>query len=271
MTSLAGCPLVCYTPKRDMGVLPLETGIVYGPIRSRRVGLSLGVNLLPTRYKLCSFDCVYCHYGHTHIKRLSADPRDLPLSREVLHAVRAALRKYPRVDTITFSGNGEPTLHPAFPKIAAAVAELRDEIAPNVKLALFSNATTAHLESVREALPLFDLPMLKLDAGDPHTLAAINRPAPEVRWERIVAGLRQVPNLVIQSVLIDGDVSNVKGAAFEAWVDALAQLKPARVQVYSTDYPVPESGVERVLPYELKRIAEIVEECTGLQIDALWF
>ena len=254
-----------------MSVLPLETGIVYGPIRSRRLGLSLGVNLLPTGYKLCSFDCVYCHYGRTDVKNLNADARDLPWSSEVLREVRAALRKVTNIDTITFSGNGEPTLHPAFPKIAAAVSELRDELAPNAKLALFSNATTAHLAHVREALSLFDLPMLKLDAGDPGTLAAINRPAPEVSWKCIVEGLGQVPNLVIQSVLIDGEVSNAKGAAFEAWVDALVQLKPARVQIYSTDYPVPESGVERVLPYELQRIAEEVRMRAGLLIETHWF
>jgi wyosine [tRNA(Phe)-imidazoG37] synthetase (radical SAM superfamily) len=254
-----------------MRVLPLETGIVYGPIRSRRLGLSLGVNLLPTRYKRCSFDCVYCHYGRTDVKSLSADARDLPWSREVLRAVEAALRKVPHVDTITFSGNGEPTLHPAFAKIAAEVRELRDAQAADVKLALFSNATTVHLERVRQALELFDLPMLKLDAGDPDTLAAINRPAPEVRWDDILDGLSQVPNLVVQSVLIGGEVNNVRGAAFEAWVDTLAKLKPSRVQVYSTDYPVAESGVERVLPYELKRVAEEVGEHTGLPIEALWF
>jgi wyosine [tRNA(Phe)-imidazoG37] synthetase (radical SAM superfamily) len=254
-----------------MGVLPLEKGIIYGPIRSRRLGLSLGVNLLPTRYKLCSFDCVYCHYGCTDVKSQSADARDLPLSREVLLEVAAALREYPNIDTITFSGNGEPTLHPAFPKIAAAVRELRNELAPNVKLALFSNATTVHLAHVRQALVLFDLPMLKLDAGDPDTLTAINRSAPEVRWERIVEGLGQVPDLVIQSVLIDGKVTNVKGPSFDAWIDALALLRPTRVQIYSTDYPVPESGVERVPPYELRHIAEDVRERTGLPIEALWF
>jgi wyosine [tRNA(Phe)-imidazoG37] synthetase (radical SAM superfamily) len=254
-----------------MNILPLETTIVYGPIRSRRLGFSLGVNLLPAGYKLCSFDCVYCHYGRTDVKSLSADARDLPWSREILRELKAALCRYPNVDTITFSGNGEPTLHPAFAKIAIAVRELRDELAPNVKLALFSNATTVHLEPICQALPLFDLPMLKLDAGDPDTLAAINRPAPEVSWEHIVAGLEQVPNLVIQSVLIDGKVTNVKGAAFEAWVATLEKLQPARVQIYSTDYPVSENGVERVLPYELKRIAEDVKERTGLPIETHWF
>lgn len=253
-----------------MSVLPLETGIIYGPIFSRRLGLSLGVNLLPTGYKLCSFDCIYCHYGRTGVKCLRPAARDLPWAREVLRAVEAGLRRHPDVDYLTFSGNGEPTLHPAFPEIVAAVRRLRDDLAPGVKLALFSNATTVHLERVRQVLALFDTPMLKLDAGDPNTLAAINRPAPEVSWPDIFEGLRDVPDLIVQSVLVDGRVSNVRGEAFEAWVAALAEIRPTQVQIYSTDYPVPESGVEQVLPYVLRRIAEEVEGRTGLRVDARW-
>lgn len=251
-----------------MGVLALETEIVYGPILSRRLGLSLGVNLLPTRYKPCSFDCVYCHYGPTDVKSLNPEPRSLPRSQNILRAVEIALREH-SVDYVTFSGNGEPTLHPAFAGIVEAVARLRDKIAPQTKLALFSNSTTAHLERVRQALSLFDLPMMKLDAGDPDTLAAINRPAPEVSWEAIITGLQQVPNLVIQSVLIDGRISNIAGAPFEAWVNTLAKLGPTSVQIYSTEYPVADSGVKQVLPYELKRIAADVSQRTGLRVEAL--
>jgi wyosine [tRNA(Phe)-imidazoG37] synthetase (radical SAM superfamily) len=123
---------------------------------------------------------------------------------------------------------------------------------------------------VRQALSLFDAPILKLDAGDPETLARINRPAPGVELARIVEGLKGVPNLIIQSVLIDGQVSNIRGKAFEAWVEALADVRPARVQIYSTDYPVPEAGVERVPPYVLKRIAGEVERRAGVRVDAYW-
>jgi wyosine [tRNA(Phe)-imidazoG37] synthetase (radical SAM superfamily) len=253
-----------------MNVLPLETDVVYGPIRSRRLGLSLGINLLPAQFKLCSFDCIYCHYGPTDVKRTEADPRTLPSSHEVLRKVRIALQKYPNVDTITFSGNGEPTLHPTLAKTATEIGQLRDQIAPQAKLALFSNATTLHSARVRDALSLFDLPMLKLDAGDPQTLAAINRPATGVCWENIVAGLCRVSNIIIQSVLIDGKVSNVKGPAFESWVDTLVKLSPARVQIYSTEYPVGEEGIERVLPYELERIAKTAQEHTGLPITTHW-
>jgi len=220
---------------------------------------------------------VYCHYGPTEVKTLAPLPRDFPWTRDVLRAIEAAWRRYPNPDYFTFSGNGEPTLHPAFPDVAAAVRRLRDELDPGVKLALFSNATTVHLPRVRQALSLFDAPILKLDAGDPETLARINRPAPGVELARIVEGLKRVPNLIIQSVLIDGQVSNIRGRAFEAWVEALADIRPARVQIYSgrtisvrTDYPVPEAGVERVPPYVLRRIAGEVERRAGVRVEAYW-
>ena len=258
-----------------MNVLPLETTITYGPLFSRRLGRSLGVNLLPFDRKVCSFDCVYCHYGHTTVH--TAMGRDLEIAAtfpevcDVLRAVETALRRYPHVDALTFSGNGEPTLHPYFPAIVAETRRLRDALAPNVKLALFSNATTAHLLHIQESLHEFDLPILKLDAGDPATLARINRPAPGVTLDTILAGLKATPNLIVQSVLIDGDVSNIKGEAFEAWVAALDAVHPAAVQIYSTDYPVPDTGVERVPPYVLKRIAAEIAERTGLQIEAFWW
>jgi wyosine [tRNA(Phe)-imidazoG37] synthetase (radical SAM superfamily) len=254
-----------------MNILPLETAIIYGPLFSRRLGRSLGVNLLPFDRKVCSFDCVYCHYGSTTVKTLVPSGVPFPSADTVLKTIETALRRYPHVDALTFSGNGEPTLHPHFPAIVAETRRLRDDIAPNVKLALFSNATTAHLPHIQESLHDFDLPILKLDAGDPATLARINRPAPGVTLDTILEGLKATPNLIVQSVLIDGDVSNSKGEAFEAWVAALDAIRPANVQIYSTDYPVPDADVERVLPYVLKRIAAEVTERTGLRVEAFWW
>ncbi len=253
-----------------MNVLELQKGIIYGPINSRRLGRSLGVNLLPTDRKLCSFDCVYCQYGPTRSRTLSPARESLPAVEEVLRAVEKALKAHPDIDYLTFSGNGEPTLHPDFPAIASAVRRLRDEIRPAAHLATFSNATTVHLPRIQEALTIFDVPIMKLDAGDPETLATVNRPAPGVKLARIIAGLRDVPNLVIQSVLVAGRVTNVKGPAFEAWVSALSEIGPTRVQIYSTDRPVAEAGVETVPPATLRRIAEEVSTRTGLHVDAYW-
>lgn len=253
-----------------VSALPLESGLIYGPIFSRRLGLSLGINLLPPTTKVCSFDCVYCHEGPTGIKTRAPRGVKFPAAGHVLQAVETALRSGLRFTTLTFSGNGEPTLHPNFADIAAGVRQLRDRLRPEVKLALFSNATMLGKETVRAALAHFDLPILKLDAGDPTTLARLNRPAPEVTLVDIIAGLKQVSHLVLQSVLIDGAVANVNGDAYAAWLAVLADIRPAQVQLYSTDYPVPETGVAHVPPYVLKRIAAEVVQYTGAKVSVYW-
>ncbi len=253
-----------------MATLPLETGIIYGPIRSRRLGLSLGVNILPTAYKPCTFDCIYCHYGRTVVKTFTPPPGSFPGATVIARAVEKALRAYPGVDAVTFSGNGEPTLHPYFAEVAFAVRQVRDRLAPQARLTLFSNATTAHLPEIRRGLAYFDAPLLKLDAGDPLMLARINRPAPGVTLTESIAALKALPGCLIQSVLIDGEISNVRGAAFEAWLAALAEIRPARVQIYSTDYPVPEAGVEKVPPFRLREIAAAAQARTGVIVEAFW-
>lgn len=253
-----------------MAVLALKPGIIYGPIQSRRLGRSLGINLLPSRYKACSFDCIYCHFGRTQVKTRSPKAEDLPAGEEVLQAVEAAIRAHPNIDALTFSGNGEPTLHPHFAAIAAGVRALRDRFRPEVKLAILSNSTTAHVPAVRQALALLDFSILKLDAGDMGTFTSINRPAEEIRLEEIIAGLKGLPNLTIQSVLVDGRVSNVRESAFEAWLSALDQIRPNIVQIYSTDRPVAEAGVEKVAPETLQRLAAESQIRTGLRVQAYW-
>ncbi len=254
-----------------VNVLPLETTLTYGPLFSRRLGRSLGVNVLPFNCKVCSFDCLYCHYGRTTMHTVSPEGVAFPDVAVVLQAIETALRRYPYVDALTFSGNGEPTLHPHFPAIVAAARRLRDALAPHVKLALFSNATTAHLPHIQESLGDFDLPILKLDAGDPATLAQVNRPAAGVTLEDILTGLKATSHLIVQSVLIDGKVSNITAEALETWAAALDAIRPAAVQIYSTDYPVPDAGVERVPPYILKRIASDVTKRTGINVEAFWW
>jgi len=213
---------------------------------------------------------VYCHYGRTGVLTLAPEEGLCPGVERVLAMVEEALRTRRDFDYLTFSGNGEPTLHPQFPEIAAGVRRLRDQWQPEVKLAILSNSTTVHLPQVREALALLDVPIMKLDAGDPRTLAAINRPVREVELETIVAGLKGMRGLVVQSVMIGGAVSNVSAEPFEAWVGALAEIRPAWVQIYSTDRPVPEAGVEKVEPAALERMAGEVERRMGMRVQAYW-
>jgi wyosine [tRNA(Phe)-imidazoG37] synthetase (radical SAM superfamily) len=253
-----------------MQTLKLQSGIIYGPITSRRLGRSLGINLSPTAYKLCSFDCVYCQYGRTQVKTDQAQEDTLPRVSEVLAAVEKALAMVPTIDYLTFSGNGEPTLHPRFPKIVAGVRTLRDRLCPDAKLALLSNSTTAHLHRIKAALKLIDVPIMKLDAGDTSTFVKVNRPAPAVKLTNILEGLRGIHNLTIQSVLITGVMNNITKPALQAWTEALAQIQPDQIQIYSTDRPVPLASVESVPPDKLQYIADQVEAITKIPATAYW-
>jgi wyosine [tRNA(Phe)-imidazoG37] synthetase (radical SAM superfamily) len=251
-------------------MLPLKQGIIYGPVNSRRLGRSLGINLLPGCGKVCSFDCIYCQYGRTRVKTLDPDPEGFPTLDEVIAAVETALKSGPDFDNFTFSGNGEPTLHPRWPEVVEAVRQLRDRYRPGARLSLLSNSSTVVRPEIRATLARLEAPIMKLEAGDEATFAAIDRPADGVSLDATVAGLAQVPGLSIQSLMVTGAVTNSEGPAFENWLEVLARLKPARVQVYSTDRPVPEAGVERVSPERLQQIAARAAEQTGLEVRAYW-
>lgn len=251
-----------------MSVLRLQPGIIYGPVNSRRLGRSLGVNLLPVDYKLCSFDCIYCQYGRTAVKSLSPEAERFPGIEVVLQAVEEALKVQQEIAYLTFSGNGEPTLHPQFPAIVDEARRLLKRYRSGAKLALLSNSTTVHWPEIRDAICRVDVPIMHLDVGDARTLGRINRPAPQVRYEQIVDGLKQIPHVIIQSMLIDGPVSNTRGEMYAAWVAVLAQVRPLRVQVYSTERPVSDAGVQRVPPARLQRIAKDVQARTGISADA---
>ena len=140
-----------------MQTLSLQRGVIYGPVDSRRLGRSLGINLLPTGYKLCAFDCIYCQYGRTKVLTASAEKGRFPTVEVVLRKVEEALRQVPDLNYLTFSGNGEPTLHPHFVELVKDVIHLRDKLRPEVKSAILSNSALVGREEVREALARLDL------------------------------------------------------------------------------------------------------------------
>lgn len=168
--------------------LSLQKGILYGPVDSRRYGKSLGINLMPTGYKLCSFNCVYCHYGLTEKCTMDVEgyEDDLPTFDDVVRAVEEAAQSSVDFDLITFSGNGEPTLYPRFSELVDEIVRLRNRYRPAARVALLSNATGLIKKEIRDSLPKIDLPVLKLDAGTDKKFQAINRPARAVRFEEIV-------------------------------------------------------------------------------------
>jgi len=253
-------------------LLPLQTSILYGPVNSRRFGRSLGINLSPGDCKLCSFNCAYCHYGKT--ERLVADARqykrDLPPYPEIIEAVQDALRSRMELDAVTFSGNGEPTLHPDFPALVEGVIYLRNKYRPRLKIALLSNSTGLGREDVRRAVMKLDLPVFKLDAGTDRTFRKINRPAAGVRFEDVVSRLKSLGNVYLQTILIDGVPSNTDPDEILAYFELVRDIRPRGVHIYSTDRPAPSARISKVDPEWLEEIASQLRTETEVPAAAFY-
>lgn len=250
--------------------ISLQESIIYGPVFSRRLGRSFGINLLSTTCKICSFDCIYCEYGPTGCHTLNPPEGLLPGVEEILFAVEKSLRKPHSMDCLTFSGNGEPTLHPKFPEIVKGVKQLRDDIRPSVKLAVLSNGTQLNNPEVFTALSNVDLPMMKLDGGDAETVGKINRPVSSVKFEDIFEGLKALPGMIIQSMLPNGVVSNTQGEEYVSLAEALKVLNPACVHIYSIERPPAINGVKPVPPKNLFEIKKDLSDRFGLRVKAFW-
>jgi wyosine [tRNA(Phe)-imidazoG37] synthetase (radical SAM superfamily) len=253
-----------------MTLLAMHERILYGPVNSRRYGRSLGINLMPAHDKLCSFNCVYCHFGLTRrcTTLVNKFAHELPVADDVIEAVEHAMKSPAEFNLITFSGNGEPTLHPEFPAIADAVVDLRNRLRPAVKVALLSNSTGLFRDEVRRVLSRFDLPILKLDAGSAKTFRAINRPARDVHFEEIVYLLENSGDIFLQTVLVDGTPSNVTPQELHSYFQLLAQIRPTEVHLYSIDRPVPDSDIRLVPPEKLREIAVQATTETGIKVKA---
>lgn len=241
--------------------------IIFGPVHSRRLGLSLGVNLLPTESKLCSFDCIYCECGwnaeHRGKQRFN-DRADVGrLLAETL--ARMAAEGTPP-DVITFAGNGEPTLHPAFGEIIGDTLALRDELCPSAKVSVLSNATQIHRQEIREALLRVDNNILKLDSAFDATVRLIDNPQnPSYSVRDVVDGMKLFNGrLIVQTMFLRGDhcgrrVDNTTETEVAAWLALIAEIRPQKVMVYSLDRDTPCPTLEKVPREELQRIAARVE------------
>jgi wyosine [tRNA(Phe)-imidazoG37] synthetase (radical SAM superfamily) len=257
-----------------MSVLPLQSGIIYGPIKSKRLGRSLGINLLPSDNKICSFDCIYCHYGPTQC--LVAAPEQLPTTKfpsafEVSREVEKALCSQIGFEYLTFSGNGEPMLHPEFMEIARAIKTLKEKYRPSVALALLSNSSLVGRDDIANSIVSIEFPIFKLDCGDEFTFRTINRPVPDLKISEIIVGLKRLSKrfkITIQTVFIDGVLPNFTREPFEQWLVAIKNIKPAAIQIYSTDRPVAEIKVKMLSKNQLEEIAQKVREKTGVLTQA---
>jgi len=232
------------------GHVPLIDGIVYGPVASRRLGVSLGVNILPPFQKICTFNCTYCQYGWTPpLRAAETEQVAWPEPGAVAEAVDRALRERPvhtpPIDRITLAGHGEPTMHPAFGSVVEILREIRDRHAPAARVAVLSNSTTAHVPSVRAALGRLDERYMKLDAGDQATLRRMNASAALVA--RIVDALASLPRVTLQTMFVRdprGRLGNTSPASVASWLDAVARIRPEAVHLYTLARPPAWPGLE---------------------------
>lgn len=237
----------------------LFNSIVYGPIRSRRLGVSLGINLMPTTAKLCTFDCVYCECGWNQTVLHPV----LPTREEVyasLHMQLSTLNS--PLDVITFSGNGEPTLHPDFLGIIQDTCALRDQYCPNAKISVLSNSTQLGRPDVIEALRLCDNRILKLDSAIDTTMQLIDKPVnPRLTVEQIVQWLSLFDgDFTLQTCFLRGEyegqvINNTTPEELEAWYNIIDRLHPKQIMIYVIDRATPLKTLSKVPAQEMEAIA----------------
>jgi wyosine [tRNA(Phe)-imidazoG37] synthetase (radical SAM superfamily) len=231
--------------------------IVFGPIRSRRLGSSLGVNILPSKGKLCNFDCVYCECGWN---RDGVSDRKYPTLAEVEEALESKISTLAAdgvpVDSITFSGNGEPTVNPDFPEIIDVVLRLRDRFYPSAKVSVLSNATMLDRNEVFEALRKVDNPILKIDAPNDALVTMINKPQGSYSLENVVARMAEFKgDFVLQTMFLRSPDFDL-GQTVEDWRNIVRRLKPRETMVYTIDRETPDKTLQK---YTVEQMTEFVK------------
>lgn len=238
--------------------------IVFGPVHSRRLGISLGMNLLPTDGKLCSFNCIYCECGLNEERRTRSKlpaRADVKLALEQKLAAMQAEGIAP--DVITFAGNGEPTMHPEFAGIIEDTIATRNRFFPSAKIAVLSNSTMLHKEDVFEALNKVEDNILKLDSVLDRRIRQLNVPnSPAFTFDRLLEQLvRFRGNLIIQTMFLKGEidgisVDNTTDIEISGWIKALKEIRPKQVMIYTIDRETPVKELRKVSKEALDRIAE---------------
>lgn len=241
--------------------------IVYGPVHSRRMGTSLGINLLPYDGKLCSFDCLYCECGFNENFRTKTK---LPSRENVKAALEDKLQKLHKegvkLDVITFAGNGEPTMHPEFEGIIEDTIQLRNHYYSEAKISVLSNGMLVSKPKVFESLQKVDNPILKLDSADDEIVRLIDRPnSPDYSVARQVELYKKFKgNFILQTMFLKGEfdgkeIDNSKNEDVSAWLELVKEMNPREVMIYTIDRETPAKGLKKVSLHKLQEIAKRVE------------
>ena len=241
--------------------------IIFGPVSSRRLGASLGINLLPNDRKICTFNCIYCECGwtDTHSSSKSFHPRE-----EVRDSLRWKLEKMKEnnepLDTITFAGNGEPTMHPDFDLVIQDTIGIRNQYFPNAKIAVLSNSTLIHKPKIYSALKQIDQNILKIDSAFESTVKLLNKPYEGFDFQRTIDSLIEFNGkLIIQTMFIRGEYKgqhfdNTTQEEINAWLELLEEINPQQVMIYTIARDTPSENIEKISEKELKEIAKQVEK-----------
>ena len=245
----------------------LFNSTIFGPVKSRRLGISLGINLLPNDAKICSFDCIYCECGYNSV----AKNAHIPTREEVRLALEAKLSAMKTAgecpDVLTFAGNGEPTLHPDFEGIIDDTIALRNRFFPEAKVTVLCNSSEICKDDVFRALNKVDNNTLKLDSAIFSTVEALNRPnSPRFSLEKLIENLKRFRgNLIIQTMFVRGKhegktIDNTTETEISAWLAALREIKPKQVMIYTIARKTPEKNLQKISLQELNKIADRAKE-----------
>ena len=244
--------------------------VVFGPIHSRRLGSSLGINLLPEKGKICTFDCIYCECGWNKDGR---NDTQLPSAEKVRKALETKLQQCLAVqvpiDSITFSGDGEPTINPEFPQIINDTIALRDKYYPHSKITVLSNATMVHKPEVFNALRKVDNPTMKIDAPTNELIEKINHPLPGYDIQRVVEALKRFNgDFILQTMFLKSkDFDSSSPEVLNGWMDIVRLLKPREIMVYTIARPTPEEGLQKFSVEEMHTLVKpLINEGFAVQI-----
>jgi len=248
---------------------------IFGPINSRRLGISLGINLLPNNSKLCSFDCIYCECGWNPEK--GTVKAILPTRIEVKRMLREKLSEMKSEgelpDVITFAGNGEPTMHPDFAGIIDDTLFIRNELCPGARIAVLSNSTMLHKPKVVEALKKIEDNILKLDSGLVETIQLLDQPVGRFNLQSVINNIQQFNGQsIIQTMFIRGnfkgaEIDNTTEPELKALIAILQQIRPRLVMIYTIARDTPANDLRKVSTEELEAIADRVIKETGLEVQ----
>lgn len=247
---------------------------IFGPIKSRRLGISLGINLLPADGKACTFDCIYCECGFNADHR---PKKPLPTREEVRTALEAKLKEMnaegTHPDVLTFAGNGEPTMHPHFSGIIDDTILLRDTYCPQAKVSVLTNSTLITRPAVFEALKKVDNNILKLDTVDKDYIKRVDRPVGKYDLEALVQQMKAFNGrAVVQTMFMKGvvngiDMDNTGDSYVKPWIETVKEIAPREVMIYTIDRETPQKGLQKATKEELDRIVAMLAEA-GIKATA---